>query len=341
MKTLSIWIAFLLDYRKRIKVLGVDVYTLLNRLVVILRFTIVGEFDGIGDSSMINDLLSEIRIDFWRDIGLIINDEKLFDRVTANYGYHEIMYQNIDHFFIETNDDDFIKPKRKTTFEEIYDFYCLDQHIKNVMMISLQLFEQSFKVALAETALIENGKNFTRNLNPRTIHQRRFLNEKYQLKDGRVIHRGDVKARMRHIKQNYLEPYEGYTEAHGEAGIGLIIKEMSFGVATNYFFLMPIKAKKIVLTRVFKEKITLRQFEEWLNEIRYFQRRAAHNFSLLIIKEKRQFLYKLVLNNLHQLANQEPCELAEERINKIVQNYLTKYPIEKDFLNKVFMEKKD
>lgn len=26
---------------------------------------------------MINDLLSEIRIDFWRDIGLIINDEKL------------------------------------------------------------------------------------------------------------------------------------------------------------------------------------------------------------------------------------------------------------------------
>ncbi|MCT7871305.1 MAG: Abi family protein, partial [Lactobacillus crispatus] len=64
-------------------------------------------------------------------------------------------------------------------------------------------------------------------------------------------------------------------------------------------------------------------------------------FSLLIIKEKRQFLYKLVLNNLHQLANQEPCELAEERINKIVQDYLTKYPIEKDFLNKVFMEKKD
>ena len=52
---------------------------------------------------MINDLLSEIRIDFWRDIGLIINDEKLFDRVTANYGYHEIMYQNIDHAWCQLN----------------------------------------------------------------------------------------------------------------------------------------------------------------------------------------------------------------------------------------------
>lgn len=288
---------------------------------------------------MTNDPFSEIRIDFWRDIGLIINDEKLFDQVTTNYGYHEIMYQNIDHFFVD--DDDYIKTRRKTTFEEIYDFYRLDQHLKNVMMISLQLFEQSFKVALAETALIENGKNFVKNINPRTIHKKQFLNEKYQLKDGRVIHRGDVKARIRHIKQNYLEPYEGYTEVHGGAGIGLIIKEMSFGVATNYFFLMPTKAKKIVLTRVFKEKMTLRQFEEWLGIIRYFQRRAAHNFSLLIIKEKRQFLYKLILNSLKQLANQEPYELAEKRSDKIVQDYVTEYPVEKDFLNKVFMEKKN
>lgn len=289
---------------------------------------------------MTNDPFSEIRIAFWRDIGLIINDEKFFDRVTANYGYSDIMYQNIDHFFVETNDDNFIKPKRKTTFEEIYDFYCLDQHLKNVMMISLQLFEQSFKVALAETALIEKGKNFSKNLNPRTIHKRQFLNEKYQLKDGRVIHRGDVKSRIRHIKQNYLEPWEGYTEVHGRASIGVIIKEMSFGVATNYFFLMPTKAKKIVLARVFKDKMTLRQFEEWLNEIRYFQRRAAHNFSLLIIKEKRQFLYKKILDNLKLLSNQEPYELANEKMNGIVHDYLAKYPVEKDFLNKVFAEEK-
>lgn len=99
---------------------------------------------------------------------------------------------------------------------------------------------------------------------------------------------------------------------------------------------MPIKEQKKVLACVFKEKITLRQFEEWLRVIRYFQRRAAHNYSLLIIKEKRHFLYKLVLDNLKQLSNQEPYELASERMNKIVQDYLKKYPVEKDFLNQVF-----
>lgn len=139
------------------------------------------------------------------------------------------MYQNIDHFFVGTNDND-IKPKRRTSFEEIYDFYFLDQHLKNVMMISLQLFEQSFKVSLTETAFVEKNKNFSRNLNPLTIHRRQFLNEKYQLQDGRVIHRGDVKSRIRHIKQNYLEPCEGYTKVHGGPRIGVIIKEMSFAL---------------------------------------------------------------------------------------------------------------
>lgn len=80
---------------------------------------------------------------------------------------------------------------------------------------------------------------------------------------------------------------------------------------------MPTKAKKIVLARIFKDKMTLRQFEEWLRVIKYFQRRAAHNFSLLIIKEKRQFLYKLVLSELKMLTNQEPYELANQKMNKL------------------------
>lgn len=282
---------------------------------------------------------SDLRIDSLRELGLIIDDEEFFDRVTSEYGYHEIVWQYFDHFFEETNDDYFIKTKRKTTFKEIYDFYCLDQKLKNAMMISLQLFEQSFKVALTEISFIADAKNTAKNMNPRTVHKKQFLNEKYQLKDGRVIHRGDVKSRIRHIKQNYLEPYEGYTHLHGRAEQWVIIKEMSFGVATNYFFLMPAKEQKKVLTRVFKEKMTLRQFEEWLRVIKYFQRRAAHNYSLLVIKEKDQFLYKLVLDNLKQLSNQEPYELATQRMNKIVQDYLKKYPVEKDFLDQIFAEK--
>lgn len=74
---------------------------------------------------------------------------------------------------------------------------------------------------------------------------------------------------------------------------------------------MPTKAKKIVLARIFKEKMTL-----------------------------RQFLYKLVLNHLKQLTNQEPYELASEKIHAIVQDYLVKYSIEKVFLTQVFEDEK-
>ncbi len=153
---------------------------------------------------------------FYVKWGLIIDNEKFFGHVTSEYGYHEIVWQYLDHFIEETNDD-FIKTKRKTTFEEIYAFYCLDQKLKNAMMISLQLFEQSFKVALAEISFIADARNTAKNINPRTVNKKQFLNEKYQLKDGRVIHRGDVKSRICHIKPNYLEPYEGYTQLHGHA----------------------------------------------------------------------------------------------------------------------------
>lgn len=207
------------------------------------------------------DEIAEFRIAFLRELGLIIDDEDFFAETISKYGYHEIFYQYADHFFRETRAGN-IKPKRKTTFEELYAFYQLDQKLKNVMMISLQLFEQSFKVALAEEGMLEEAKNQTRNFNSRVKNKHQFLNEKYQLKDGRVIHRGDVKTRIRHIKQNYLKLYEGYTKVHGESNYWVIIKEMSFGVATNYFFLMPLKARKKVLVRVFKEHFTMRQFEE-------------------------------------------------------------------------------
>lgn len=79
-------------------------------------------------------------------------------------------------------------------------------------MISLQLFEQSFKVALAEISFLGKNRQLAKNINPQTTHPQQFLKEKYLLKNGRVIRRGDIKSRIRHIKQNYLEPYDGYRE---------------------------------------------------------------------------------------------------------------------------------
>ena len=279
------------------------------------------------------DPLIELRLDLLRDMGIIITDTNYFIKITNRYGYHEVVWQYLDHFIKRVNKES-ITFKHPTTFEEIYNFYCLDQHLKNQVMISLQLFEQSFKVALAEISFLGKNRQLAKNINPQTKQPRQFLKEKYQLKNRHVIRRGDVKSRIRHIKQNYLEPYGGYREVAGEATYWVIFKEMSFGVATNYFFLMPIKCQKQVLARVFKSHITLRKFEKWLETIRYFQRRAAHNYRPLGIKVGRQFLYQKISDSLYLLQNLEPRELLKQKIPETIDEYLGKYPYEKEFLSK-------
>lgn len=279
------------------------------------------------------DPLIELRLDLLRDMGIIITDTNYFIKITNRYGYHEVVWQYLDHFIKRVNKES-ITFKHPTTFEEIYNFYCLDQHLKNQVMISLQLFEQSFKVALAEISFLGKNRQLAKNINPQTKQPRQFLKEKYQLKNRHVIRRGNVKSRIRHIKQNYLEPYGGYREVAGEATYWVIFKEMSFGVATNYFFLMPIKCQKQVLARVFKSHITLRKFEKWLETIRYFQRRAAHNYRPLGIKVGRQFLYQKISDRLYLLQNLEPRELLKQKIPETIDEYLGKYPYEKEFLSK-------
>lgn len=279
------------------------------------------------------DPLIELRLDLLRDMGIIITDTNYFIKITNRYGYHEVVWQYLDHFIKRVNKES-ITFKHPTTFEEIYNFYCLDQHLKNQVMISLQLFEQSFKVALAEISFLGKNRQLAKNINPQTKQPRQFLKEKYQLKNRHVIRRGNVKSRIRHIKQNYLEPYGGYREVAGEATYWVIFKEMSFGVATNYFFLMPIKCQKQVLARVFKSHITLRKFEKWLETIRYFKRRAAHNYRPLGIKVGRQFLYQKISDRLYLLQNLEPRELLKQKIPETIDEYLGKYPYEKEFLSK-------
>ena len=279
------------------------------------------------------DPLIDLRLDLLRDMGIIITDTNYFIKITNRYGYHEVVWQYLDHFIKRVNKES-ITFKHPTTFEEIYNFYCLDQHLKNQVMISLQLFEQSFKVALAEIRFLGKNRQLAKNINPQTKQPRQFLKERYQLKNRHVIRRGDVKSRIRHIKQNYLELYDGYREVAGEATYWVIFKEMSFGVATNYFFLMPIKCQKQVLARVFKSHITLRKFEKWLETIRYFKRRAAHNYRPLGIKVGRQFLYQKISDRLYLLQNLEPRELLKQKIPETIDEYLGKYPYEKEFLSK-------
>lgn len=279
------------------------------------------------------DTISKLRIDFLKELGISIKDPQFFDQKTWEYGYNEILWQYLDHFVVDPDSED-IKLKRKTDFEDIYAFYQLDQKLKNSLMISLQLFEQSFKVALSYELLFEYARLKSKLIKAnKETEQVELFNETYKLQDGRVINRGDLKARIRHIKQNYLEPFDGYNNLHSnKVEYWVLVKEMSFGVATNAFFLLGNKNQKNILERVFKNKISLADFENILSDIKLFRRRAAHNYRLIGIKRDEQYLYKLALHDLSLLSNQEPYKNAINSFRKICQAYLEKYPYDQKFL---------
>lgn len=277
--------------------------------------------------------ITRLRMDFCREFGVTINDEEYFIDKVQTYGYREIIYQYLDHF-IEGNSE---KVRPNTTFEEIYAFYQLDQRLKNEALIDLQLFEQTFKAALIDVIELYVAQLKAKKFNfyqESRLKLEDLLKEKYVMQTGRVIRRGELRSRIRRIKENYLEPFDGYNYLYSnEITTWVLIKEMSFGVACNFFFLLHHKQQAIILKRVFKNDLSLADFEKVIESMRYFRNRAAHNYSLLIIKNSDdEFLYNTVYKSLLRLKNQEPARRMKSNFKDIINNYLEEYPKEKNYL---------
>lgn len=264
-----------------------------------------------GEVIMDDKSLAQIR--GLKKYGVTVNDPSYFIQQVRSYGYHEIVDQYLTHFTSRNQPVD---------FNAIADLYHFDQRLKNIMMVSLQLFEQSFKAALAEAFPVD--------------YQGELFQEAYRLSDGRVIRRGDLKSRIRRIRQNYLEPVAGYRQLHkDQITLWVLVKEMSFGVATNAFFLLASATQARVLSRVFKTPVTLSDFERILTDIRLFRHRAAHNYRLLEIKSAGRSLYQLVLQDLTLLNNQDPVRYARENFQRIINHYLVNHPEEEYLVEKL------
>lgn len=277
--------------------------------------------------------VTRLRMDFCREFGVTINDEEYFIDKVQTYGYREIIYQYLDHFI----EDDSEKVRPNTTFEEIYAFYQLDQNLKNEALIDLQLFEQTFKAALIDVMELYVAQLKAKKFNfyqESRLKLEDLLKEKYVMQTGRVIRRGELRSRIRRIKENYLEPFDGYNYLYSnEITTWVLIKEMSFGVACNFFFLLHHKQQAIILKRVFKNDLSLADLEKVIESMRYFRNRAAHNYSLLIIKNSDdEFLYNTVYKSLLRLKNQEPARRMKSNFKDIINKYLEDYPKEKNYL---------
>lgn len=272
-------------------------------------------------------------MDFCREFGIKIDDEQFFIDKIKTYGYREIIYQYLDHFI----EDDSENVRPNTTFEEIYAFYQLDQNLKNEALIDLQLFEQTFKATLIDVIELYVAQLKAKKFNvyqESRLKLEDLLKEKYIMQSGRVVRRGDLRSRVRRIKEHYLEPFDGYNYLYSsEITTWVLIKEMSFGVACNFFFLLHHKQQAIILKRVFKNDLSLADWEKVIESMRYFRNRAAHNYSLLIIKNSDdEFLYNTVYKSLLRLKNQEPARRMKSNFKDIINNYLEEYPKEKNYL---------
>ncbi|MDA6088962.1 hypothetical protein ODV19_02845 [Lactobacillus amylovorus] len=79
--------------------------------------------------------------------------------------------------------------------------------------------------------------------------------------------------------------------------------------------------------------MSLADFEKVIESMRYFRNRAAHNYSLLIIKNSDdEFLYNTVYKSLLRLKNQEPARRMKSNFKDIINKYLEEYPKEKNYL---------
>lgn len=276
----------------------------------------------------LQDNLLEIRIDILKDLGIKINNINLFKEKTRYYGYHEIFLQYGELFEKDETNGQITWIHEKLSFEEIWAAYELDQKLKNSFMIALAQFEQTFKTAMLEPVILAYSKWKTAQL----LHKSKpdFLQSSYTFQSGRKINRGDLKARIRHIKQNYDEPYSDYNHVHNnKADPELIIKEMSFGVALNFFFLLPTQFQKEVLSSFFQTQPSLLEFEKITETLRLFNRRAAHNFRLLGFKTNNEYIYTKIYTIFTKIYNSDPVNQVKSNLTQNIDQFLANYPSDK------------
>lgn len=279
-----------------------------------------------------SNIFNQLRIDILRDTGVKITDEAYFDRAIAAYGYKNLTGYLWDHFVDESNDD--LQVKYPLNFEDLVEFYLLDRNLQMQLQFMLRTFEDGFRQDLAEGTLFALGNKFklaTKGEEVDTSEWAFFENE-YRTKDGRLITREAMIEELEKAKANHLDPFG----EQNEASIWMIIKEVSFASVCECFLLLPEETRQKLLDQVFKKKIDTETFIEWVKPISYFYRRYNCAYPILGHKWNNEYLYTLVLKQLHDLRGGELILSKEKDIKNILDKYIQKQPLEREFLHANF-----
>lgn len=215
-------------------------------------------------------------------------------------GIEETLVQYQGHFLQEQPQADspygLGKFKPGTSFQDVMDYRDLDLEFRRKAMTSMNRFEQNFRAAMVRIIRDQIGSDYETYTDPR------FMKEEYQLPDGRLIRRGQLKSRLRRIRSQA----DAQPELKRAGSLWLTIKLLSFGLVEDWFFLLPDQYRTAVQNQVFGDTMDNISFEECVKKLtllRAFRQRAAHNFNLIDWDYQGAPAYPQLVGALNSLVN--------------------------------------
>lgn len=293
---------------------------------------------------------------------LFLNEPAARDTLTM-FGYYEVINGYKYSFLIDPRDDTKgFKPN--TTFEHIVALFELDRKLRIYVLDAMERFEQSFKQALAYVIAEQISEKDSQYL------AASYYDTGKRIKHSRFKNSRDLLlSKCKNVLENENDPYKYYHDKYDNIPPWILVKGLQFGNAINLFKLsQPIIRNKVIcrmtgidyeLLDSIDEKFSVRQsFNDLLALFLNYRNISAHGGRIYSHRSKKykirnsKFIYRntffmdlddnsnkdfnsslgLIIRSLDLFTDKNNHSNLEAHTHVDLEDYLKKYPKDKDFI---------
>lgn len=302
----------------------------------------------------------EEQVQILKDRNLKFNSEETALNALKRYGYYNIINGYKDPY-VELYDSE-ERYKDGPTFEQIYSMYSLDRHIRDELMSAMLEVEDTLRTAVAHTI----AESFTANQTCYLNHSNYKLGKKresgYQL--------DDILKKFNKIAKDEVQPMKHYRETYGNVPPWILLKGASFGNLVNFVKLLKGEQKNRVISLMYDFPVSLVAsipdirdlFMDTLFVCLDYRNRAAHGGRIYNFQTKSNFRFNTILHThgmridesdyrkgigatglpsltsaLGFMENSAPYNKLVASMQHFVEQHLSNYPGDKDYLNKYLL----
>lgn len=283
------------------------------------------------------------------------------------YGYYEII-NGYKTPFLNTPDNDENGYKDTATFEHIYALYTLDKDFRNAILQGIEQFEQTFKQTLAYTVageISDNQKYYARpsHYNKGESH----LDRKGHFKG---TDRDKLLKKFSWLLQSDKQPIQHYRVAHHNIPPWILVKSLTFGESIYWYKLCKKDVREKIIAKMldFDQALIVQMdpvlkvkqaFGDILSLFLDYRNLTAHGGRVYNHRSKKHALkwssliYRKNIINISKtefskgigrssigalvqclmlFENHDPYTTISIWLNIRIEEYLKKYPEDKDFL---------